>query len=111
MHPYSGKPNVLDTFSGAGGMSAGFRRAGFRVGWHVECDPLSAATLMLNEPESQTYIEDVRLYLSKVENRKVGYPSSQDTENVVHHVHASSPCQGFSMVRVHSILLIRSRCL
>ena len=38
------KPRVLDLFSGAGGISLGFQRAGFRIDGAVEIDPLPART-------------------------------------------------------------------
>lgn len=37
-------PRVLDLFSGAGGISLGFQRAGFRIDGAVEIDALAAAT-------------------------------------------------------------------
>jgi DNA (cytosine-5)-methyltransferase 1 len=37
-------PRVLDLFSGAGGISLGFQRAGFRIVGSVELDPLAART-------------------------------------------------------------------
>jgi len=37
-------PRVLDLFAGAGGLSLGFQRAGFRVDGAVEIDPLAART-------------------------------------------------------------------
>jgi DNA (cytosine-5)-methyltransferase 1 len=37
-------PRVLDLFAGAGGISLGFQRAGFRIDGAVEVDPLAART-------------------------------------------------------------------
>ncbi len=37
-------PRVLDLFAGAGGLSLGFQRAGFRIDAAVEVDPLAALT-------------------------------------------------------------------
>jgi DNA (cytosine-5)-methyltransferase 1 len=37
-------PRVLDLFAGAGGLSLGFQRAGFRIDGAVEIDPLAAQT-------------------------------------------------------------------
>jgi DNA (cytosine-5)-methyltransferase 1 len=37
-------PGVLDLFAGAGGLSLGFQRAGFRIEGAVEIDPLAART-------------------------------------------------------------------
>lgn len=42
------KPRVLDMFSGAGGISLGFQRAGFRIDGALEIDELAARTHALN---------------------------------------------------------------
>lgn len=41
-------PRVLDLFSGAGGISLGFHRAGFRIDGALELDPLAALTHATN---------------------------------------------------------------
>jgi DNA (cytosine-5)-methyltransferase 1 len=43
-----GKPRVLDMFSGAGGISLGFHRAGFQIDGALEIEPLPALTHALN---------------------------------------------------------------
>lgn len=43
-----GKPRVLDLFSGAGGISLGFHRAGFQIDGALEIEPLPALTHALN---------------------------------------------------------------
>lgn len=43
-----GRPRVLDLFSGAGGISLGFQRAGFAIEGALEIDPLAALTHALN---------------------------------------------------------------
>jgi DNA (cytosine-5)-methyltransferase 1 len=43
-----GAPRVLDLFSGAGGISLGFQRAGFRIDGALEIEPLPALTHALN---------------------------------------------------------------
>lgn len=42
------RPTVIDLFSGAGGMTAGFKAAGFRPIFAVEVDPDAAATYRAN---------------------------------------------------------------
>ena len=42
------KPRVLDLFSGAGGISLGFQRAGFQIEGALEIEPLPALTHALN---------------------------------------------------------------
>jgi DNA (cytosine-5)-methyltransferase 1 len=41
-------PRVVDLFAGAGGLSLGFQRAGFRIESAVEFDPIAARTHALN---------------------------------------------------------------
>lgn len=43
-----GAPRVLDLFAGAGGISLGFRRAGFSIEGALEIDPLAALTHATN---------------------------------------------------------------
>ena len=43
-----GRPRVLDLFSGAGGISLGFHRAGFQIEGALEIEPLPALTHALN---------------------------------------------------------------
>ncbi|WP_199445595.1 DNA cytosine methyltransferase [Acidisphaera rubrifaciens] len=43
-----GRPRVLDLFSGAGGISLGFRRAGFDIAGALEIEPIPAFTHALN---------------------------------------------------------------
>lgn len=59
------KPTVLELFAGAGGMSEGFKEAGFNVKWMVEKDPHSAATLRLNHQHDQARVfeESVQIFL------------------------------------------------
>ena len=44
-------PTVVDLFCGAGGLSSGFRRAGFRPILAVDSDPVALKTYRLNHPE------------------------------------------------------------
>lgn len=85
-------PTVLELFAGAGGMSTGFTRAGFDVRWMVEMDPQAAATLKLNHQHggARVFAERTESFLRKAQAGTPCYP----TPNEVHHVHASSPCQG-----------------
>lgn len=92
MLPDFTKPTVLELFAGAGGMSTGFTKAGFDVRWMVEKDPQAAATLKLNHQHggARVFAEGVSNFLTKAQAKTPCYP----TPNQVHHVHASSPCQG-----------------
>ena len=86
------KPEVLELFAGAGGMSTAFSNAGFNVRWMVECDPQASATLKLNHQNcsSRVFEESVEKFLKKSKAKHPGYPRPEE----VHHIHASPPCQG-----------------
>jgi DNA (cytosine-5)-methyltransferase 1 len=88
---------VADLFCGAGGLSEGFRAAGFRILAGNDVDPDACATYALNFPEARTVSGDVRtpevqeqvLSLARAANILVGGP----------------PCQAFSQVRNHARLI------
>lgn len=85
---------VVDLFAGAGGLSEGFRQAGFAVIAASDNDPDAAATFARNFPCAEVIVGDVRsptikervLAASKSASILVGGP----------------PCQAFSQVRNHS---------
>lgn len=47
----SARPAVVDLFCGAGGLSEGFRQAGFRTVMAVDTSPVATRTFRLNHPE------------------------------------------------------------
>jgi len=88
------KPVVLDLFAGCGGASQGFEDEGFRVAYKVENNPAAAATLAVNDQDAKVICECAELFLQKCrENKSSYYPEL----GVIIHIHASSPCQGYSM--------------
>lgn len=87
------KPVALDLFAGCGGMSLGLKMAGFDPKFKVEIDPMAAATLELNNPDSVVFNEDVDVFQMKAETGLFArYPRPGDID----HIHASPPCQGYS---------------
>jgi DNA (cytosine-5)-methyltransferase 1 len=88
---------VVDLFSGAGGISEGFRQAGFRLIAASDNDPDACATYALNFPGVKVVCGDIRcrdvarelLEASKGADVIVGGP----------------PCQAFSQVRNHVRLI------
>jgi DNA (cytosine-5)-methyltransferase 1 len=50
---------ALDLFSGAGGLSLGLKRAGFRLIGAVEIDPLAVETYKKNHAEVRVWDEDI----------------------------------------------------
>ena len=89
--------SVVDLFSGAGGLSEGFREAGFTVLAGTDNDPDAMATYSLNFPEAAAITGDIR------------DPSVK--KRVLEHARAASivvggpPCQAFSQVRNHTRMI------
>src|SRR5437899_89728 len=59
-HPVRYRSTVVDLFAGAGGISEGFRQAGFAVIAGSDNDPDAAATFALNFPEADLITGDIR---------------------------------------------------
>lgn len=81
--------NVVDLFSGCGGLSLGFKRANYRSLLAVEIDPDAAATYRRNFPEAIVY-NDLIETLTDAELRVL-------IKDDVHVLCAGFPCQGFSV--------------
>ncbi|CAM5775518.1 hypothetical protein LMIY3S_05064 [Labrys miyagiensis] len=88
---------VVDLFSGAGGLSEGFRQAGFNVIAGSDNDPDALATFSTNFPEARAILGDIRLESVKERILEV---SRQATVLV-----GGPPCQAFSQVRNHTRMI------
>ncbi len=78
---------LIDLFAGAGGMSLGFMKAGFKVSAAIEIDDWAAQTYSENHLGANVYCEDItQLPDSFFENLKG-----------VDAVIGGPPCQGFSI--------------
>jgi DNA (cytosine-5)-methyltransferase 1 len=86
--------SVVDLFSGAGGLSEGFRQAGFEVLAGSDNDPDALATFARNFGESDAILGDVRH--SEIKERILAV-ARRATVLV-----GGPPCQAFSQVRNHS---------
>jgi DNA (cytosine-5)-methyltransferase 1 len=89
--------SVVDLFAGAGGLSEGFRQAGFSIVAGLDSDPDAAATYALNFPDAETISGDIR-------NRKVREQLTAAVRNASVVV-GGPPCQAFSQVRNHSRMI------
>ena len=76
------KPKELVLFAGIGGCSLGDQEAGFDVSWLVEKDQLAASSLKHNHPNAIHYVEDVCMFLDKVEEGRQGYPSKGEVDHL-----------------------------
>lgn len=86
------KPIVIDLFCGAGGMSEGFRQAGFELACGIEFDPQICETHRVNFPEGATIEGDIaQLSISSI--RKEANLEDREVDLII----GGFPCQGFSM--------------
>lgn len=79
--------NVIDLFSGCGGLSLGFLKYGYSVNKAVEFDKTIALSYKENHPNTDVIIDDIR----NVDNSGVFSLHSADI------IIGGPPCQGFSM--------------
>lgn len=89
--------SVVDLFSGAGGLSEGFRQAGFTVLAGTDNDPDAMATYSLNFPEAAAVTGDIRDRC--VRERVLEYARTASV------VVGGPPCQAFSQVRNHTRMI------
>ncbi len=79
---------VIDLFSGCGGMSSGFQKAGFFSISAVEIDPEISYTFKKNHPDTTVFNSDIKDIVSS--KLLAGYSK-------VDIIVGGPPCQGFSM--------------
>ena len=96
MHPVSA-PTIVDLFAGAGGISEGFRQAGFVSLVATDIDPDACATYARNFPDAKVVHGDVRK--PAVERELLEAARGADV------VVGGPPCQAFSQVRNHVRLI------
>ncbi|WP_245261782.1 DNA cytosine methyltransferase [Ancylobacter sp. FA202] len=89
--------SVVDLFCGAGGLSEGFRQAGFTILAGSDNDPDALATFALNFPRAQSILGDLRRDAVKAQ---ILDQARRATVLV-----GGPPCQAFSQVRNHSRLI------
>jgi len=95
--PEGNPPRVVDLFCGAGGLSEGFRQAGFRVAAGADNDPDAMATFARNFPEAQLIVGDIR----SAENKERVLQASRGVSVLI----GGPPCQAFSQVRNHTRMI------
>ncbi|WP_445189932.1 DNA cytosine methyltransferase [Pseudonocardia sp. Cha107L01] len=93
----SGALRVVDLFCGAGGLSEGFRQAGYRVIAGSDQDPDAIATYEANFPAARVLCGDVRD--SALREQLAEVTATADV------LVGGPPCQAFSQVRNHTRLI------
>lgn len=83
--------NVIDLFSGCGGLSKGFEDAGFNILLGVDNDEAALETFRLNHKNSLA--ENIDLF----SNEAIDTIASRIGEQTVDVIVAGPPCQGFSL--------------
>lgn len=90
----AGAPTVVDLFCGAGGLSEGFRRSGFRVIGAVDTNEVALRTFALNHPElPQESILAADLVTLSADDLRRAIGGRQIDVLI-----GAPPCQGFSHV-------------
>lgn len=79
--------NVIDLFSGCGGLSHGFIKDGYNIKKAVEFDPSIAKTYSMNHPDVDIIIDDIKNI------DESGVFNKGDADIII----GGPPCQGFSM--------------
>lgn len=80
---------AIDLYSGAGGLTVGLKRAGFRVVAAVEVDAETAKTYRRNHPDVKLMVKDIR----KVTGQEILYATGVKNIDLIA---GCPPCQGFS---------------
>lgn len=86
--------SAIDLFCGAGGLSVGLKKAGFRVLGAIEVDPVAAATYRRNHRQPRMWCIDIRKLPAAAVMRALGIRRGQ-----LDLLAGCPPCQGFSTMR------------
>lgn len=87
------KYTAIDLFCGAGGLTVGLQKAGFKVLAGVELNPIAAETYSMNHDHA-VYVEDIRELSPKQILSDIGLKKGE-----LDLLAGCPPCQGFSTLR------------
>ncbi|MFT3840754.1 MAG: DNA cytosine methyltransferase [Myxococcaceae bacterium] len=85
---------AVDLFAGAGGLTVGLKKAGFRVVAGIESDPIASQTYRANHPDVRLISEDIRGVAARPLTRLSALKGRQ-----LDLLAGCPPCQGFSALR------------
>lgn len=97
--------NSLDLFSGAGGMTTGFKQAGYYSVLLNDIDEAALVTAKTNYPQSKVYLGDLTID----DNRNFIINFARN--NNVDIINGGPPCQGFSMAGIRNLDDPRSKLI
>lgn len=86
------RPTVIDLFAGAGGMTEGLRRAGFKSVLANDHDPMAAKTFIHNHPQIPMVVKNVKELSVGEIIEKTGLQIGE-----LRLMAGGPPCQGFSL--------------
>lgn len=93
----SSKPTAFDCFAGCGGMTEGFKQAGFRVIGAIENDDKACEVYALNHPEVHLWPSDIQSVEGKHILTTLGLKKGE-----LDLLGGCPPCQGFSTLRTYN---------
>lgn len=85
-------PTAVDLFAGAGGMTEGLKKAGFKSVLANEYDPMAAKTFSHNHPEVPVIVRDICELTAEEVLEKTGLKVGE-----LSLISGGPPCQGFSL--------------
>lgn len=97
--------NSLDLFSGAGGMTNGFKQAGYYSVLMNDIDEAALATAKINYPQSTAFLGDLTIEANR------SYIINFARDNNVDIINGGPPCQGFSMAGFRNLDDPRSKLI
>lgn len=91
------KPEAFDCFAGCGGMSQGFKQAGYNVVGAIEIDADAAKVYKLNHPRTKLWESDIKTVTAKEVLKSLHLKEGQ-----LDLLGGCPPCQGFSTLRTNN---------
>ena len=86
------KLHLIDTFAGCGGLSHGFRKAGFKIPYHLEIDKYCCETIKQNSLEDEIVINaDITKYNTYLKT------ILEDQSKNINGIIGGPPCQAYSI--------------